>query len=262
MKENILNKEQREKADYILSNKYAKLSTLDYSELKDLGIVWSFYSGKIEGNTYTYLETENLLQDNITAEKDYGDAKMLKNLYNTFISELRYIQKKQEPRKITKESICSIHRKISEGLIGYEYLGIIRNEGLKISGTDYIPQKSRIELMSKLRDVLYVKNNLSNPIEKAIYLHCNLAKLQLFYDGNKRTARMIESTILINNNIIPIYSHKQKNMIRYKDALLNFYETNSYAKYVDYFLDRQIQRIKIIDPKINLDNSIDNRFTM
>lgn len=34
--------------------------------------------GKIEGNTYTYVETEALLKDGITSEKKYEDAKMLK----------------------------------------------------------------------------------------------------------------------------------------------------------------------------------------
>ncbi len=28
-----------------------------------------YYSGKIEGNTYTYVETEALLKDGITSEK-------------------------------------------------------------------------------------------------------------------------------------------------------------------------------------------------
>lgn len=41
-----------------------------------------YYSGKIEGNTYTYVETEALLKDGITSEKQYENAKMLKNLHN------------------------------------------------------------------------------------------------------------------------------------------------------------------------------------
>ena len=44
-----------------------------------------YYSGKIEGNTYTYVETEALLKDGITSEKQYENAKMLKNLHNLFV---------------------------------------------------------------------------------------------------------------------------------------------------------------------------------
>lgn len=61
-----------------MANKHAKLSSLVSSEIKDLAVVWCYYSGKIEGNTYTYVETEALLKDNITSEKRYEDAKMLK----------------------------------------------------------------------------------------------------------------------------------------------------------------------------------------
>ena len=91
--EQIFNKEQQEKAQFILNHPLAKLSDLRSNEIKDLAVVWCYYSGKIEGNTYTYVETEALLKDDITSEKKYEDAKMLKNLYNTFISELEYINK-------------------------------------------------------------------------------------------------------------------------------------------------------------------------
>lgn len=74
----IFNDIQKKKADFILKNKHAKLSSLISSEIKDLAVVWCYYSGRIEGNTYTYVETESLLKDNITSEKRYEDAKMLK----------------------------------------------------------------------------------------------------------------------------------------------------------------------------------------
>ena len=70
------------KADFILSNKYAQLSDLTSSELKDLAVVWCYYSGKIEGNTYTYVETEALLKDNITSPKSFEDAKRVVNFYS------------------------------------------------------------------------------------------------------------------------------------------------------------------------------------
>lgn len=92
---NIFNDEQLNKADFILDNPYAKLSGLLSSEIKDLAVAWCYYSGKIEGNTYTYVETEALLKDGITSEKKYEDARMLKNLYNIFVGELEiYIEAK------------------------------------------------------------------------------------------------------------------------------------------------------------------------
>lgn len=101
----IFNEEQQKKAAFILESPLAKLSELYSNEIKDLAVVWCYYSGKIEGNTYTYVETEALLKDGITSEKRYEDAKMLKNLYNTFISELEYIHKEKNQEIIDERTL-------------------------------------------------------------------------------------------------------------------------------------------------------------
>ncbi len=66
----IFNEEQQKKASFILESPLSKLSGLYSNEIKDLAVVWCYYSGKIEGNTYTYVETEALLKDGITSEKN------------------------------------------------------------------------------------------------------------------------------------------------------------------------------------------------
>ena len=64
----VFNEEQQKKASLILENPQSKLSGLYPNEIKDLA-VWCYYSGKIEGNTYTFVETEALLKDGVTSEK-------------------------------------------------------------------------------------------------------------------------------------------------------------------------------------------------
>ena len=73
--------------------------------------------GRIEGNTYTYVETEALLKDGITSEKKYEDAKMLKNLYNTFISELEYIHQEKNKEIIDERTLFRLHQSIFTGLV-------------------------------------------------------------------------------------------------------------------------------------------------
>ena len=67
-----------------------------------------------------------------------------------------------------------------------------------------------------------------------------------FSNGNKRTARMIESIALMNADIIPVYSAKDSDILNYRKGLIAFYETEDYGRYTDYFLNRQIKRIKEI----------------
>lgn len=243
----IFNEEQQKKATFILESPLAKLSELYSNEIKDLAVVWCYYSGKIEGNTYTYVETEALLKDGITSEKRYEDAKMLKNLYNTFISELEYIHKEKNQEIIDEHTLFRVHQSISTGLVSNEESGSLRARAVRVSGTDYTPPKNQQEIVSKLNEILFQQGGYSNPLEKAIYLHCNLARLQPFIDGNKRTARMIESIALMNADIIPVYSAKDSDILNYRKGLIAFYEMGDYSLYTDYFLNRQIERIKEIE---------------
>jgi len=123
----------------------------------------------------------------------------------------------------------------------------LRTCGVRISGTEYIPPKNQQEIKSKLNEILFQQEEFTNPLEKAVYLHCNLARLQPFIDGNKRTARMIESIALMNAGIIPVYSAKDSDILNYRKGLIAFYETGNYNEYADYFLNRQVERIKEIE---------------
>lgn len=129
----IFNEEQLKRAENVLANPLAKLSSLSSSELRDLAVVWCYYSGKIEGNTYTYVETETLLKDGITPEKRYEDAKMLK------------------------------------------------------------------------------------------------------------------SVVMMNADLIPVYSVKDADILHYRRGLIAFYETGDYTQYADYFLGRLMERLEEIE---------------
>ena len=239
----IFNDIQKKKADFIMANKYAKLSSLTSSEIKDLAVVWCYYSGKIEGNTYTYVETESLLKDNITSEKRYEDAKMLKNLYNTFVSEMEYINKGHNQEQIDERTLFRVHRSISSELVSNEESGMLRSRAVRITGTEYVPPKEIREIRIALNEILFNQELYANPLERAVYLHCNIARLQPFIDGNKRTSRMMESIVMMNADLIPVYSARDADILRYRKGLISFYETGNYSGYADYFLNRQIERI-------------------
>ena len=132
-------------------------------------------------------------------------------------------------------------------MVSNEESGSLRTRAVRISGTEYVPPKNLQEIKSKLNEILFQQEEYANPLEKAVYLHCNLARLQPFIDGNKRTARMIESVVLMNAGIIPVYSTKDSDMLNYRKGLIAFYETEDYSQYADYFLNRQIERIKEIE---------------
>ena len=221
----IFNDYQKKLSDIILENNtVSPLSDLYSKEVKELAVIWSYYSGKIEGNTYSFVETETLLKDGITSAKRFEDAKMLKNLYNTFISELYFI------KSGNKEVI--------------DKRFLIRKRAVRIAGSDYEPLASPMAIEEELDRIIEEQTQLSNPLERAVYLHCNIAKLQPFIDGNKRTARLAESVVLMNEDIIPIFSTNNIDINDYRTGVLYFYETGEYTRYADYFLQNKLKYLQ------------------
>ena len=58
---------------------------------------------------------------------------------------------------------------------------------------------------------------------------------------------MVESIALMNADIIPVYSSKDADILNYRKGLIAFYETGDYSPYADYFLNKQVERIKEIE---------------
>ncbi|MFJ1491654.1 Fic family protein [Capnocytophaga canis] len=240
----IFNEIQKEKAQIILENNdLMPFKELFSTEIKQLAILWAYYSGKIEGNTYNYVETETLLKDGITSPRRYEDAKELKNLYNTFISEVEYI-KKGNKEVIDEKLIFRLHSSLMQDLISDEERGVLRWRAVSIHGSDYTPTQNRQEIQQRFSEILYLQENIKNPIEKAVFVHCNMAKLQPFIDGNKRTSRLLESIILMNENIVPVFSKEEKDINEYRKSLLSFYEKGDYSKYADYILDKKMEYLQ------------------
>lgn len=245
----IFTSEQEKLADIILENNHiSPLNELYSKEIKELALIWSYYSGRIEGNTYSFVETETLLKDNITSAKRYEEAKMLKNLYNTFIAEVQYI-KNGNKEVIDKEFLLKIYSTLISDLIDNKEKGIIRRRFFLIMETDYTSSQSEFEIEDKLNEIIDTQKDISNPLEKAIYLHCNLAKLQLFIEGNKRMARLVESVALMNEDIIPIFSTNNEDINDYYTGMLHFCDTGDYTVYTDYFLRNKINYLQKLSEK-------------
>lgn len=247
MRRLALNAEQMRKVDFIMASPGSDFSTLLNFEIKDLAVYWSFYSGKIEGNTYSYVETESLLKDDITPLKSYEDAVMLKNLYNAFISCVNQI-KKEGQIAIDSFTIKGLHSMLTDGLLPVPDRGVLRKLPVKVSGTNYVPVSDPFEIEAKFAEIISEQGNYDNPIAKSIFLHCNIARLQPFKDGNKRTSRLVESVALMNSNIIPVRSDKPEDFVNYRNAIVTFYETEDYNPYINFALDTQIKRINEISP--------------
>ena len=207
--------------DFILQNK----RLLEHQESE-----FVYVNAKTEGNSYTRGEALVLLERGIAANaKPIEDALMLKNLKKAF--ELFVLN----PIFLNKKTLKEIHYIITDGIIERKKRGNFRNESVAITATDYIPPaygKEYIE--SEIDYILENGNKIKNTFKRAIYLHNNIAYLQPFIDGNKRTARVIQAMEMARDNIAPLIM-KEKFINDYKNSILKYYETGNYKDYIEFF---------------------------
>lgn len=135
-----------------------------------------------------------------------------------------------------KDFIKENHFIIADRLVPNGMAGTVRRNSVNITGTEYIPLDATVKLVQEL-DYLtkVVTENYSNPFEKAVYLHNNIA-FQYFIDGNKRTARNLLTFSLMKEHQFPFLFNEGKSS-DYIDSLIHYYETGDYNEFKKYFIE-------------------------
>ena len=203
----------------------------DHRNFEEMVVDFVYTSAKIEGNTYDRIDTDNLLRFGVTAGgKRYSDAVMLVNLRNGFDRVIGI-----EPTDaLDLDFVCDLHKVLMRDLLPSAEQGIARASDVQITGTSYTPLSDPTRLRTEMKFVLSQASTYEDPFEQSIYLHCNLAYLQYFRDGNKRTARLMQTAALARAGVLPLF-FKDTLILKYQRATLHFYETGDYAPYVDFF---------------------------
>lgn len=210
-----------------------KLTINEYNkEIERLAIDLSWKSSQIEGNTYSLLETEQLLTKKQTAQgKTKEEAVMLLN-HKEAIDFIKENSNYIEPISISK--IENIHRLLTKELaIDFN----IRKNKVGISGTNYTPLDNEFQIREALELTCELVQAKENVFEKAFLILLLISYIQPFNDGNKRTARIISNAILIYQNYCPI-SFRTVDSVEYKKAILIFYEQNNISAFKKIFIDQ------------------------
>lgn len=240
----ILSDNQKEKLEF-LANEFPLNDFTNNARLIDkISFDFIYSSAQIEGNTYTKADTLALIEDGITANgKKYTDAKMIINLRNSFNEIMR------NNMEVNLNTIHFLHSIISQDLVLKQNEGAMRNGNLTgITGSSYIPLSSGERLREELKFLFSQYKNLTNPFERAIYLHNNLCYLQYFEDCNKRTARVMQFISLKNDNIMPliILDSNKNDYSAYRNCMIEYYETGSHQNYIDFFIQMYEREMKYL----------------
>lgn len=191
--------------------------------LNRLLIDLSWNSSRLEGNTYSLLETKRLIELGESATgKDASEAQMIIN----HKSAIEYIIESASEEQITSHEVCSIHALLSENLLGDPSAsGRVREIAVGIGGTTYMPLENPHVLKECFHLFIEKLNLIKNPFEQSLFSLVHLSYLQAFEDVNKRTARLVANIPLIKDNLKPL-SFADVEQEAYVKALLGVYEKN------------------------------------
>lgn len=201
-------------------------------ELERFVIELSWKSSKIEGNTYTLLETESLIKEQKEATgKSKSEAIMI---LNHKISFEEILKNKDSFKNISISQVNQLHNILMKNLnISFG----IRKQAAGITGTSYRPLDNEHQIREVFEKTLDVINKTKKPLEKALVAQFMIAYIRPYADGNKRTARMLTNAILLAHDLYPL-SYRSIDSDSFKKALILFYEQGSICEIKRLFIEQ------------------------
>lgn len=193
----------------------------------------SWNSSRLEGNTYSLLETERLLELGEAAEgKDALEAQMILN----HKAAIELLVEQAHEIGFNRYTILNLHGLLADNLLADPLAGgRLRRIGVGIDGTVYHPLEVPQLIDECFQNILDTAGAISDPFEQAFFALVHLAYLQGFEDVNKRVSRLAANIPLIRENLCPL-SFVDVPERAYIDGMLGVYELNRTELLRDVFV--------------------------
>lgn len=193
----------------------------------------SWNSSRLEGNTYSLLETERLLELSQIAEgKDLREARMILNHKDA----IEFLIDTASDIGVNRLIILNLHALLSNDLmVDLEACGRLRSIAVGIGKSVYQPLAMPQKIQELFQQVVDTACAIKNPFEQAFFLMVHLPYLQPFEDVNKRVSRLAANIPLIQNNLCPL-SFVDVPQQTYVNGLLGVYELNRTELLRDVFV--------------------------
>jgi hypothetical protein len=210
----------------------------------------SWASSRLEGNTYSRLDTRNLLEYGVRVDGGSAtDAQMILNHKKA----IELLVDQAEDVGFNRYTLLNLHAALAENLLDDSAdEGRIRSRVVSVTGTTFVPL-SIPQKINELFDVLLEKaRDIPDPFEQAFFAMVHLPYLQPFADVNKRTSRLAANIPLIKANLCPL-SFVGVPDRDYVEGTLAVYESGRIELLRDVFLwayDRSCAQYRVVRDSI------------
>lgn len=210
----------------------------------------SWASSKLEGNTYSRLDTQHLIEFGQAAQgKDAQETQMILN----HKAAIEMLVANADQVDFDLFTFQNLHAVLSQNLMHDEdACGRLRRRPVDIFGTVFYPLAMPQQLEDFFRLLLDKAKAIPDPFEQAFFLLVQLPYLQPFEDVNKRVARIGANIPLIKHNLCPL-SFVDVPELSYVEGILGVYELNKIELLKDVFVwafERSCQRYLAITKTI------------
>lgn len=201
--------------------------------LNRLLIDLSWNSSRLEGNTYSLLDTRRLIEFGREAKgKDRRDAQMILNHKNA----IEFLVGNAPDIGFNRYTIQNLHAALAENLLGDEAAsGRLRSIPVGIEQSVFHPLEVPQLIEECFDQILAAAAAVEDPFEQAFFVMVQLPYLQPFDDVNKRVSRLAANIPLIERNLPPLSFTDVPRGV-YTDALLGVYELNRIELLKDVFI--------------------------
>jgi len=201
--------------------------------LSRLLIDLSWASSRLEGNTYTRLDTQNLIEfGQRAAGKDVLETQMILNHKGA----IEFLVREPEGLRLDELTVRSLHALLSEALLANPAdEGRLRTTEVRIGASTYIPTADPHVIRECFALIIEKANAITDPFERSLFLLIQLPYLQPFVDVNKRTSRLAANIPLIQANLCPL-SFLDVPEHEYIQGTLAIYETQQVELLRDVFV--------------------------
>jgi len=193
----------------------------------------SYNSSRLEGNTYSLLDTERLVVEGVTAEgKVHEESVMIMNHKEAIL----FLVENAEEIELNCFTIFNLHNLLSQDLLANpDSCGSIRTVEINVGKSTYKPLANPHILRESLELILLKADAIEDPFEQSFFLLVHMSYLQAFEDVNKRTARLASNIPFIKKNLCPL-SFIDISQEDYSRAMLLVYEKNNVSPMAELFV--------------------------
>lgn len=194
----------------------------------------SWASSRMEGNTYSILETERLIRFGQEASgKDRKEVIMILNHKEA----IEYLVENLDEISIGRSDIFNIHALLSDGLLADPGMaGRLRRMPVGISYSSYQPLDDLYAITEEFDVLIEKAAAIADPFEQSFFLLVHIPYLQAFEDINKRTSRVSSNIPLLKADLAPM-SFLTMDDAMYIDGLIGIYELNNVALLREAYID-------------------------